>query len=274
MTRRGYRLGASLLLAVGLLTGCAGETSAVAVPGGTTWIGSDSGRLDERPAFRTEVASFLLDRTPVTVAAFSRFVTQTGYVTEAERLGSGAVMTFGSGQWQLVQGADWRHPQGPASAPAPADHPVTQVSWNDAQAYCRRQGQRLPREIEYEYVLRLGEASRKTLRANVWTGRFPSVNTAADGYALTSPVGAFGRDALGLSDLAGNVWEWVEDWYRPYGDAAPTPLPVNAEKVQRGGSFLCDAQMCSGYRATSRGHATPDSALMHVGFRCAQSLPG
>ncbi|HUS23831.1 MAG TPA: formylglycine-generating enzyme family protein [Candidatus Binatia bacterium] len=255
------------------------------VPAGVARIGSDQGRADERPAFTIPVDAFELDRTPVTVAAFAGFVAQRGYRTQAERLGSGAVMTFGTGRWQLVPGADWRRPLGPSGAPAPRDHPVTQVSWDDAQAYCAAQGKRLPTEIEYEYAARRGApeigahafgaalAQGGRYRANVWTGVFPVINTADDGYRATSPVGAFAPDALGLHDMAGNVWEWTEDWYRPYPQRNEAwPAGRSGEKVQRGGSFLCDPKFCYGFRLTSRGHAAPDSAHMHVGFRCARSL--
>lgn len=257
----------------------------VRIPGGSTVIGSDRTRPDEGPAFSAVLPAFELDRTPVTVAAFAAFVKRQRYITEAERLGGGAVMTFGSGQWRLVPGADWRRPLGPKNAVAASDHPVTQVSWNDASAFCTAAGKRLPSELEFEYAARGAQTTPAgkgevtgvfrdgRYRANVWTGVFPLLNNAKDGYATTSPVGAFGRDALGLSDMAGNVWEWTSDWYRPYAErAAPWPAGQAGEKVQRGGSFLCDANFCSGFRPTARGHASPDSSHMHVGFRCARSV--
>lgn len=253
------------------------------VPGGTVRIGTDRGRPDEAPPFQATVATFALDRDLVTVSAFDHYVQQTGYVTEAEKFGSGAVMRFGTGQWQLVPGANWRHPQGPDDAEAKPDHPVTQVSWNDANAYCAAQGKRLPSEIEYEYAARWGQADGSVhafgkqlvqqgrYRANVWTGLFPLINTAQDGYLTTSPVGAFGEGPLGLTDMAGNVWEWTSSWYRPYAKRdLPWAGDSNSERVQRGGSYLCDPNFCYGFRAAARGHATPDSSHMHVGFRCAR----
>lgn len=261
------------------------EPEMVRVPAGETRIGSDRGRPDEGPSFKTTVTAFDLDRTPVTVAAFARFVKQSGFVTEAEKLGSGAVMTFGTGQWQLVSGADWRRPLGPKGERSQPKHPVTQVSWNDATAYCAAQGKRLPSEIEYEYASRVGEPEGTAhafgndllkdgrYRANVWTGVFPMLNTAKDGYATTSPVGAFGEGPLGLTDMAGNVWEWTGDWYRPYAERTQAwPAGKAGEKVQRGGSFLCDPNVCYGFKVTARGHATPDSSHMHVGFRCARDV--
>lgn len=274
-------------LAAGALPGRAGEPAdgreMVLVPAGETRIGSNTGLPDEAPAFSARVHAFLLDRSPVTVAAFARFVRETGRVTDAERLGGGAVMSFGTGMWRLVDGATWRRPFGP-DGPQPApDHPVTQVSWNDAHAYCAWAGKRLPTEIEWEHAARAGQPGPDAVYAfgdqllregdylaNVWTGLFPVINTGEDGYTTTSPVGAFGTTPLGLTDMAGNVWEWTDSWYRPYAarEAAFTPAAAS-ERVQRGGSYLCDPKFCHGFRVSARGHATPDSAHMHVGFRCA-----
>lgn len=274
---------AALLL---LATPLADAADMVRVPAGETRIGSDQGgRPDEGPSFLAQVAAFDLDRTPVTVAAYAGYVERTGYRSEAERLGSGAVMSFGTGLWSLVEGADWRRPLGPKGAAAAPDHPVTQVSWNDAVAYCAAAGKRLPTEIEYEHASRAGQAAARAhafgdqlvengrYRANIWTGVFPLLNTGKDGYKTTSPVGAFGSGPLGLVDMAGNVWEWTDDWYRPYRERLqPWPAGKAGEKVQRGGSFLCDPGICYGFRVTARGHATPDSSHMHVGFRCARSV--
>lgn len=263
----------------------------VHVPGGQTLVGSVRGRPDERPTFMATVAAFDMDRTPVTVGQFAEFVRRAHFITEAERHGNSAVMTFGTGQWRLVDGANWRKPEGPAGPDAEPTHPVTHVSWNDANRYCAASGMRLPTEVEWEHAARAGGSpladggpveKNGHYRANVWTGVFPGINTAADGYRTTSPVGAFGAGPLGLTDMAGNVWEWTSDWYRPYDErdqpwdasAQGEPRagwPARPEKVQRGGSFLCDAKVCYGFRVTARGHATPDSSHMHVGFRCVQS---
>jgi formylglycine-generating enzyme len=126
------RLAALALLALPWAAGA----DMIRVPGGQTRIGDDAGRADEKPAFVATVAAFELDRAPVTVAAFARYVGMHGVTTEAERIGSALVMSFGSGRWRLVDGANWRRPLGPDAPAAADDHPVTQVSWNDAQAYC------------------------------------------------------------------------------------------------------------------------------------------
>lgn len=258
----------------------------VLIPAGVSHIGSAKGDADEQPMFQATVEAFYLDRTPVTVRAFSEFVTSRAYVTTAEQLGSAAVMEFGTGHWYLKEGADWRKPFGSLSVAADPDHPVTQVSWYDATNYCAAQGKRLPSEVEWEHAARAGHAGDVSYAfgdrllkegdflANVWTGTFPVLNTAQDGYPITSPVGIFGLTPAGLADMAGNVWEWTDDWHGSYsGRVSQFDAPQQGDnKVQRGGSFLCDQAICHGYRVSARSFSTPDSALMHVGFRCARSF--
>lgn len=256
------------------------DADLVLVPGGVVQIGDDASQADERPAFDYPAKPLLMDRTPVTVAQFTRFVAETAYVTEAERLGESSVFEHDADAWLSMRGATWRRPQGPDRPPAQADHPVTQVSWNDAAAFCAAYGARLPTEFEWERAARLGQtpdghvfhvgeaplwSNAKVI--NVWQGAFPIYDSGVDGYKLTSPVGAYGTAPSGLTDMAGNVWEWTSSWYRPYGarDWKPTKA---SERVQRGGSFLCDPTLCAGFRASARAHATPDTSLMHVGFRC------
>jgi len=254
----------------------------VSIPGGPVQIGDNNAPGDERPAFTYQATPLLFDRTPVTVRQFSVFVSESGYRTEAERLGEAGVFEHDANAWGLTKGADWRRPQGVGHLAAEPDHPVTQVSWNDANAFCSAYGARLPTEFEWERAARLGQTpdghvflsgepppagNAKVL--NVWQGVFPIYDSGADGYRLTSPVGSFGAAPSGLTDMAGNVWEWTSSWYRPYADRdAPFKPRGAAERVQRGGSFLCDPSFCQGFRVTARSHSTPDTSLMHVGFRC------
>jgi sulfatase modifying factor 1 len=220
------------------------------------------------------------------VAQFRRFVEETSYVTDAERAGSAGVVSKGMGGWLDMEGANWRFPRGPEKPTAPDDHPVTQVSWNDAVAYCSAYGLRLPTEFEWERAARMGQTPDGTVfkagtrtsidakfRVNVWQGIFPVLDTGEDGYLGTSPAGAFGEAPSGLTDMAGNVWEWTSSHYLPY-PAGANDRRTSDERVQRGGSFLCDPNQCEGFRATARGHSTPDTALMHVGFRCAGNSTG
>ena len=279
----------------------------VYVPGGTTLIGiteqtwaqlveAHAAMMDSaggvrppwgraaQPAFAAEVEPFFMEKSPVTVASFDAFVEATDYETEAERFGNAGVLDAQTGQWRLVDGATWRHPLGPNALAASDDHPVTQVSWNDAAAYCQWEDKRLPTEVEWEHAARGARNSRalcpwdgacdlevRPQKANTWQGRFPVENTEADGYRYTSPVGAFGETALGLTDMGGNVWEWTESWYRSYGDrGAPFTPTKRSERVQRGGSFQCNE--CGGYHVFSRSHSTPETSLFHVGFRCVKDV--
>ena len=251
----------------------------VYVPGGVTRIGDERVR-EERPVFDVRVRPFYMDVHPVTVGEFRLFVTATRYRTDAERLGSGAVYDPATDRWELIPGATWQRPLGTSAPPAPADHPVTQVSWNDAVAYARWAGKRLPTEVEWEHAARGGKNLRQPYawgdslvmkgrhKANTWQH-----GGAEDGYLFTSPAGSFGKTSLGLADMGGNVWEWTADWFRSYADRAKpyTPTPAS-ERVQRGGSFLCNPEFCHGYRVSARSHSTPESALFHVGFRLVKDV--
>lgn len=270
----------------------------VYVPSGSTRIGIDADQWrqlrserspgprhmfgrDAHPPFTAHVDSFLLDVHPVTVAQFRRFVRATDHTTQAEEFGDAGVLR--EGEWQLVKGATWHHPLGADEAEAPDDHPVTQVSWNDAKAYCEWADKRLPTEVEWEHAARGGQNRRafcpwegdcrdsdvRIASANTWQGRYPIRNTVADGYRYTSPVGAFGSTDLGLQDMSGNVWEWTDSWHRPYDERDSDFQPTaQSERVQRGGSFICSE--CGGYYVFARSSASPETSLFHVGFRCAR----
>ena len=232
----------------------------VKIPPGTFSMGSDRFYAEEQPVREVSVDGFAIDRGPVTVAQFARFVAQTGYVTVAERapeaadypeadpalLVAGSVVFHPTPQpvplddpgrwWAYVPGADWRHPWGPRSGNADRqDHPVTQVAYEDATAYAQWAGKELPTEAEWEYAAR-GGLDRATfawgdemhpdgeLMANFWQGDFPWRNTGAKGWRGTTPVGLFPANPYGLHDVTGNVWEWTVDYYAPRGAGADTPV--------------------------------------------------
>src|ERR1051326_4228980 len=163
LTGVGLSLAAGAGIHAGSRAPAAAPAGMVYFAGGRTRIGSDDGPSAERPAFWADVAPFLLDVHPVTVADFRRFAEATGYVTQSERLGSSGGFDVATGPWSLVDGASWRRPLGPSAAPAPDDHPVTQVSWNDAVAYCRSLGKRLPAEVEWEHAARNGRNAGRVL---------------------------------------------------------------------------------------------------------------
>jgi formylglycine-generating enzyme len=275
---------------------------------------------DAQPIRDIEIDGFWMDRTEVTNAQFAAFVRATGYVTVAEqppdpRLFPGAdpkllvpgsiVFSPPSGKvdlgrplswWRYQPGANWRHPEGPGSSiEGRENYPVVHISWDDAVAFARWAGKRLPTEAEWEYAAR-GSLQGKTFawgdefrpgaqwRANTWQGRFPVQNSAADGFLTTARVGSFPPNGFGLYDVAGNVWEWCADWYRPdaYANAkSHNPLgpessydpdePGLPKRVMRGGSFMCSDEYCGRYRPGSRGKGAPDSGASHIGFRCVRS---
>lgn len=225
------------------------------------------------------IKDFYLDKHLVTVGEYDTFIKATGYITQADHFGQAAVFDDSTGQWTLVNGANFRYPRGPKKPEAPSDHPVTQVSWNDAVAFAKWKGKRLPTQWEWEHAAKNARDTRAIYtwgnnlvvagryKANTWQGSFPFYNSILDGYRHTSPVGVFGENELGLTDMGGNVWQWCSDDVElSHPDRALDPTP---RKVLKGGSFLCDPGICHGYKVTARSSSTPETSLMHVGFRCA-----
>lgn len=281
----------------------------VAFPAVTFLMGTDYARANrgdgEGPVRPVTLAPFAIDAYPVTNADFAAFVRATAHVTQSERFGNSFVFqgqipaghydelvqdTLASAPWWcLVQGASWRTPEGPGSTLAGrAAHPVVHVSWHDAMAYAAWSGGALPTEAQWEYAARGGLEQQLypwgneltpqgQFLCNVWQGEFPDLNTAADGYAATSPVDAFPPNGHGLYSVTGNTWEWCRDFWSIAFDAAPSrdpPGPPDGEaRVMKGGSFLCHASYCNRYRPAARTRNTPDSAASNIGFRCSRPLP-
>jgi len=239
------------------------EPSTVPVPAGV---------LHTNDAVAHDIAAFRIDRAPVTRAAFESFVEATGHVTAAEREGDGNVLDLATGRWEVVPGASFRSPRGPDAEPAPGDHPATQLALSDAEAYCAWVGGRVPTELEWEHAARNGRDDRSAYpwgqdayvegraRANTWEGTFPSANTLRDGYLFTSPIDAYPPSPLGLRDIVGNVWQWTTS---PFDVSAP-----DGARAIRGGSHLCDPDVCHGFRVDARQHALPPHRSAHVGARC------
>jgi formylglycine-generating enzyme required for sulfatase activity len=295
------------------------------IPGGVFWMGSDDPRFpDAQPVHRVIVDGFWIDVTEVTNDQFARFVEATGYATIAERtptaeefpgapaenLVAGSVVFTPPAEavplddhlrwWSYIPGASWRHPEGPGSDLAGrGDHPVVHVAWPDAEAYAAWAGKRLPTEAEWELAARggldrrpytWGEEFRPGGRwmANTFQGEFPRKNAKDDGFAATAPVRSFAPNGYGLYDMAGNVWEWCSDWYRPdtyltrsqSGERASNPRgpadsfdpaePGVRKRVMKGGSFLCCDTYCSRYMPGGRGKGEPSTGTCHVGFRCVK----
>lgn len=293
------------------------------IPDGTFQMGSDHHYPEEAPVRGVSTRGFWMDARPVTAAQFRRFVKATGYVTVAERVPDVALYPGAAPEalvaastvfvppagpvdrrnhlnwWTLIPGADWRHPDGPASTLNGRDrHPVVHVADEDVAAYAAWAGKQLPAEAEWEYAARGGLDGVEYAwgadftvngrqMANTWQGDFPHANLMLDGFARTSPVGSFPPNGYGLWDMIGNVWEWTTDWYvssRPVaasccggggvdrGLAAPpdpdNPHPLIPRRVLKGGSHLCAPNYCQRYRPAARMPHAVDTGTSHLGFRC------
>jgi formylglycine-generating enzyme required for sulfatase activity len=289
----------------------------VRIEGGSFTMGSDEHHPEERAPHEVTVQGFWIDRHEVTNAQFARFVEATRYRTLAERgldpkdypgmppelLVPGSMVFFVPEQlanmadvgqwWRYVPGADWRHPTGLGSSiEGKDDHPVVHVAYEDALAYARWAGRRLPTEAEWEYAARGGLAGAayswgnsydpvEGWKANSWQGRFPAKDEELDGYHGTAPVGCFEANGYGLFDMAGNVWEWTADWYAPGHSAAPATDPTGPAMTQaaaaapdrlprrviKGGSWLCAPNFCARYRPAARQPMDADLGASHIGFR-------
>jgi formylglycine-generating enzyme len=280
---------------------------------------------DARPVHRVYVDPFFIDKTDVTNAEFAKFVKATGYVTVAERkpraedfpgvpaekLVAGSVVFAPPDHpvplndhlqwWTYIPGANWRHPLGPGtSIKGKANYPVVQIAYEDAQAYAKWAGKRLPTEAEWEFAARGGLAGKPFVwgddfrpngkwMANTHQGNFPNHDTGADGFPGIAPVAQFPPNGYGLYDMAGNVWQWTSDWYRPdyykqlaAGGVARNPKgpessfdpaePTQPKKAHRGGSFLCTDQYCSRYIVGTRGKGEVSTGTNHLGFRCVEDV--
>lgn len=274
----------------------------IAVRGGETFVGTHQPALvvdGEGPERKLHINDFFLEAETVTVSRFAQFVEATGYVSEAERFGCAAVFSglledkkrvadnvAQTPWWARVDGAIWKTPEGPGSTiDTRMDHPVTQVSWNDALAFSSWVGGRLPTEAEWEHAARGGNRRRRypwgdeeptddVVFCNIWQGRFPEHNTLADGFLGTAPARSFTPTEDGLYNLSGNVWEWTSDPFRVrslsrQAKARNEQSRKSADKVLKGGSFLCHKSYCYRYRIAARMGLSPESASSNTGFRVA-----
>jgi formylglycine-generating enzyme required for sulfatase activity len=291
--------------------------------GGANTMATMNSVNDSQPIHRVYVDGFWMDKTDVTNDEFAKFVEATGYKTiaeiaptkeqfpdaPAENLVAGSTVFTSTKDtvplndyfqwWRYVQGANWRHPTGPESdIKGKGNYPVLQVAYADAEAYAKWAGKRLPTEAEWEFAAR-GGLTGKTYAwgdelkpdgkwmANIYEGRFPVKDTGADGFAGVAPVAQFPPNGYGLYDMAGNVWQWCSDWYRPdtyarlklAGGVARNPQGPSAsynpgddqpQRVHRGGSFLCTDEYCTRYMMGTRGKGDVDTGSNHVGFRCVK----
>ena len=276
------------------------------VPGGEFMFG-DTVYPEEQPLHTKTVAGFWMDRTEVSNEQFAQFVRATGYVTVAERPVDAALQSAlppemrlpgavvfampstvsGQGDlrqwWRYVAGAQWRHPGGPGtSIDGRGAFPVVAVTHADALAYARWKGTSLPSEVQWEWAARGAQtgaapaAHDQPAAANTWQGLFPVANSGEDGFVGLAPVGCYAPNAAGLFDMIGNVWELTADRWTPDhnpdappgSDPAPFQRPfVSAQRVIKGGSFLCAPNYCMRYRAGARQAQEEDLAASHLGFR-------
>ncbi|WDU60035.1 formylglycine-generating enzyme family protein [Pseudemcibacter aquimaris] len=257
-------------------------------------MGSNDFYPDEAPTEEVTVKAFEIDEHEVTNREFRKFIEATNYVTSAERskeLGfpENGSAVFDAASWKFVAGANWKHPEGPGSSIEGRDFdPVVQISLEDALAYAKWVGRRLPTEKEWEFAARSGMDGKAYAwgdefnpdgehMANTWQGHFPSNNTADDGYMGRAPVGCFPANEYGLYDIIGNVWEWTQDPYYPDrrnadGEGYDPRQPDIPVGVIKGGSYLCAANFCARYRPAARHAQDTGLGTNHIGFRTAADI--
>jgi formylglycine-generating enzyme required for sulfatase activity len=302
-----------------------GDFSMGADESGESLCGLPGVTRDSQPIHRVYVDGFWMDATEVTNEQFDRFVKATGYRTIAEiaptkeefptappenLVAGSTVFTPTAGPvllnnhfqwWRYQKGANWQHPEGPDSdIKGREKYPVVHIAYPDAEAYAKWAGKRLPTEAEWEFAARGGKTGQlyawgNELKpegkwmANIYQGQFPIRDTGEDGFAGLAPVKSFPPNGYGLYDIAGNVWEWCSDWYRPdyytqlkaAGVVARNPRgpdspydpmePTEKKRVHRGGSFLCSDQYCSRYMVGTRGKGEVTTGSNHLGFRCVRT---
>ena len=254
--------------------------SFVKIPGGGFVKGAHAHYPEEGPPQKVFVSPFRLQIHEVTNSQFADFVEATGYVTEAERnQGSAQFVDSQTPEaflswWKLDAGATWKTPKGAGSnLDGLALHPVVHVTLNDARAYAKWAGGRIPNEVEWEYAATLGLFDPQNpesgvrgpggeARANIWTGLFPVSNSAEDGFSGTAPVGCFAPGLTGAYDMIGNVWEWTDSQFAP---AVP-------RFTIKGGSYLCSENYCRRYRVSARQNLEPDFSTAHIGFRIVKDI--
>jgi formylglycine-generating enzyme len=285
------------------------------IQGGTFTMGSNDHYAEEESVEDVQVTGFCIDRHEVTNGQFAEFVAATGYktlaerplsaqdypqLTEAQRQPGSLVFKMPEDPtqpimelswWHWTPGANWQHPEGPGSSIEGLDnYPVVHIAWEDAIAYAQWAKKQLPTEAQWEFAARgglegmvftWGNEYRADL-ANSWQGKFPFVNTKEDGHPGLAPVGSYPANGYGLHDMAGNVWEWTQDWYRsghdekhhqtnPTGPAQEESFdpgePGVSKHVIKGGSYLCAPNYCSRFRPGARESQSPDTGTSHIGFR-------